>query len=286
VAKREERAQTVILVAAGGRTAGFIALADTIKPDAAEAIARFRGLGVEPVMITGDNARTAHAVAEQVGIREVLAQVLPADKAARVRALQREGKRVAMVGDGINDAPALMQADVGLAIGAGTDIAIESADVVLVGERLTAAVDAYHIARRTYGKTVQNLVLAFSFNGVGVPLATTGLVMPVWAMAAMAASVTTVLVNSFFGRLLSQRRPEARVEQLIFKVPSIHCGGCVTKIREELMKLPIVVTVEGDPQRKEVVIALRDGHGGRASIEAAITRAGHVVGEKGNGGRR
>ena len=287
VASREERAQTVILVGAGGRTAGFIALADTIKPDAAEAIARFRAAGIEPVMITGDNARTAHAVAEQVGIREVLAPVLPADKAARVRELQRQGKRVAMVGDGINDAPALMQADVGLAIGAGTDIAIESADVVLVGERLTAAVDAYHIAHRTHGKTVQNLALAFSFNGIGVPLATTGLVMPVWAMVAMAASVMTVLANSFFGRLLPRRsREQAPVEQVSLGVPSIHCGGCVTKIRDELMKLPNVVAVEGDPQRREVVVALRDGHGGRASIEAAITRAGHVVGEKRSGGRR
>ncbi len=125
----------MILVAAGGRAAGFIALADTLKADAAEAIARFRAAGIEPVMITGDNEQTARAVAEQLGITEVLAQVLPQDKAARVRELQRHGKRVAMVGDGMDNAPALMQADVGLAIGAGTDNAIESADVVLVGER-------------------------------------------------------------------------------------------------------------------------------------------------------
>ncbi len=281
---REERAQTVIVVAAEGRTAGFIALADTVKPDAREAIARFRAAGIEPVMITGDNERTARAVAEQVGITEVRAQVLPQNKAERVRDLQRQGKRVAMVGDGINDAPALMQADVGIAIGAGTDIAIESADVVLVGERLTAAVNAYHIARRTYGKTVQNLTLAFSFNGIGVPLATTGLVMPVWAMIAMAASVTTVLLNSFSGRLIPQRkRPESKLEQVTFTVPSIHCTGCVTKIRDELSKLPVVVAVDGDPASKQVVVTMRDGHGGRATVEQAITRIGHVVGEKGDG---
>jgi Cu+-exporting ATPase len=280
VAKREERAQTVILVGVDGRAAGFIALADTVKPDAAEAIARFRAAGIEPVMITGDNERTARAVAEQVGITEVLAQVLPHEKAARVRELQRQGKRVAMVGDGINDAPALMQADVGIAIGAGTDIAIESADVVLVGERLTAAVDAYHIARRTYGKTVQNLALAFSFNGIGVPLATTGLVMPVWALIAMAASVTTVLLNSFRGRLIPQRkRPEPRVEQVTLTVPSIHCTGCVTKIRDELSKLPAVVAVDGDAQSKQVVVTMRSADGGRATVEEAITRLGHVVGE-------
>ena len=280
VATREERAQTVIVVGVDGRAAGFIALADTVKPDAVEAIARFRAAGIEPVMITGDNERTARAVAEQVGITDVLAQVLPPDKAARVRELQRQGKRVAMVGDGINDAPALMQADVGIAIGAGTDIAIESADVVLVGERLTAAVDAYHIARRTYGKTVQNLTLAFSFNGIGVPLATTGLVMPVWAMIAMAASVTTVLLNSFWGRLIPQRpRREPQLEQVTLTVPSIHCTGCVTKIRDELSKLPVVVAVAGDPHSKQVVVTMRNGDGGRATVEAAITRIGHIVGE-------
>ncbi|OGK95703.1 MAG: copper-translocating P-type ATPase [Candidatus Rokubacteria bacterium RIFCSPHIGHO2_02_FULL_73_26] len=281
VAEREARAETVIAVAVDGRAAGLLGLADTVKPDAAEAIARFRAAGIEPMMITGDNERTARAVADRVGIRDVLAQVLPQDKAERVRALQRQGKRVAMIGDGINDAPALMQADVGLAIGAGTDIAIESADVVLVGERLTAAVDAYHIARRTYGKTVQNLALAFAFNGIGVPLATTGLVMPVWAMLAMAASVTTVLLNSFWGRLIPRRaRPAPPLERVTLTVPSIHCMGCVARIREALSKLPVVAAVDGDPERKQVVVTLRDGHGSRAIIEAAIARMGHVVGER------
>ncbi len=281
IASREERAQTVVVVGTERRAAGFIALADTVKPDAAEAIRRFRAAGIEPMMITGDNERTARAVAEQVGITRMMAQVLPQDKAARVRDLQQQGKRVAMIGDGINDAPALMQADVGLAIGAGTDIAIESADVVLVGERLIAAVDAYHIARRTYGKTLQNLSLAFSFNGIGVPLATTGLVMPVWAMIAMAASVTTVLLNSFSGRLIPQRRrPEPELEQVTFTVPSIHCMGCVTKIRDELSKLSVVAAVDGDPESKQVVVTMRDGHDGRTTVEEAIARLGHVVGEK------
>ena len=279
--KLEAQAQTVIALAKDGRAAGLIALADTVKEDAAEAIAQLRAARIEPIIITGDNARTARAVADQVGIREVLAQVLPQEKAERVRALQRQGKRVAMVGDGINDAPALMQADVGLAIGAGTDIAIESADVVLVGERLSAVVDAYHIARRTYRKTVQNLSLAFSFNGVGVPLAATGLIAPVWAMAAMAASVTTVLLNSFWGRLVPRlRHPAAAVQRVTLTVPSIHCQGCVTKIQETLAKLPSVVAVEGDPQTKQVVVTMRDGQGQVRAIEEAITRIGHIVGEK------
>jgi P-type E1-E2 ATPase len=153
-------------------------------------------------MITGDNERTARAVAHAVGIERVLARVLPGEKAARIRQLQAGGRRVAMVGDGINDAPALMQADVGIAIGAGTDIAIESSDVILVGGRLGGVVEAYHIGRRSYRKTVQNLSLAFTFNGIGVPAAATGLVHPVWAMVAMALSVSAVLLNSFGGRLL------------------------------------------------------------------------------------
>ncbi len=278
--EHEARARTVIAVASDGQPAGLLALADTVKEDAADAIARFRALGIEPVMITGDNELTARAVAAEVGIREVLAQVLPHQKAERVRELQRRGQRVAMVGDGINDAPALMQADVGLAIGAGTDIAIESADVVLVGERLTAAVDAYHIARRTYGKTVQNLALAFSFNGIGVPLAATGLVSPVWAMVAMAASVTTVLLNSFGGRLVPRVKGRAAaVERVTLRVPSIHCQGCVTKIQETLVQLPGVVSVEGDPVAREIVVAMRDGRGRLRAVEDALARIGHVVGE-------
>ncbi|MFQ6039622.1 MAG: heavy metal translocating P-type ATPase [Candidatus Poribacteria bacterium] len=198
----EEGGKTVVAAAVDENLLGLIAIADTLKEDAAETVRQMKAAGLEPVMMTGDNQRTAQAVARQVSVDEVMAEVMPDEKAAQVRALQAHGYRVAMVGDGINDAPALMQADVGIAIGAGTDIAIESADVILVGERLSAIMDVYHIGRNSYRKTVQNLILAFSFNGVGVPLATTGLVHPVWAMIAMVASVSIVLLNSFGGRLL------------------------------------------------------------------------------------
>ncbi len=277
----EARGRTVLAVARGDRAAGLLALADTVKPDAAPTVARLQALGLQPVMITGDNAGTARAVAAEVGITEVMAQVLPPDKAERVRALQRAGRRVAMVGDGINDAPALTQADVGLAIGAGADIAIEAADVVLVGDRLGAVVDAYHVARRTHRKTVQNLALAFSFNGVGVPLAAAGLVEPVWAMAAMAASVTAVLANSFLGRLIPRGRASAgEVQRVTLSVPSIHCEGCVKTLREAVGRLPAVVAVEGDPATKRMTITLRGGAAGRDAVEAAIVGAGHVVGEE------
>ncbi|MHB8718660.1 MAG: heavy metal translocating P-type ATPase [Candidatus Dormibacteria bacterium] len=193
----EEQAQTVVLVARDDEILGAIGIMDAIKPDAREAVDALRRRGMEPILVTGDNARVARAVGEQVRITEVRAQVLPDGKAEVVRELQAQGVRVAMVGDGINDAPALMQADIGIAMGAGTDIAIESADVILVGDRLTAIADAFDIATSSYRKTKQNLTLALVLNGVGVPAATTGLVNPVWAMVAMVTSVTLVLVNSF-----------------------------------------------------------------------------------------
>jgi Cu+-exporting ATPase len=148
------------------------------------------------VLVTGDNERTAHRVAEQLGIDQVRAGVRPEGKADVVRELQADGTRVAMVGDGINDAPALMQADVGIAAGGGTDIAVESADIVLLRDEVSAVLDARDISARSYRRTRGNVGLAFTFNGIGVPLATTGLVYPVWAMVAMAASVTAIFLNS------------------------------------------------------------------------------------------
>jgi P-type Cu+ transporter len=202
----EGRGQTVVGVAVDHESIGLIAIGDSLKDDAASAVASMRDAGMEPVMITGDNWRTAQAVAAAVGIEQVFAEVLPEEKAAEVRALQQDGQRVAMVGDGINDAPALTQADVGIAMGAGTDIAIESADIVLVGDHLQGVVESYRIAARSYTKTAQNVALAFAFNGIGVPAAVTGLVHPVWAMIAMGTSVTVVLLNSFGDRMLTVPR--------------------------------------------------------------------------------
>ena len=286
VAELETQAKTVIGISQNEKLIGLVAITDAIKEDAADSIRQMKEAGLTPVMITGDNEHTAKAVASAVGIKEVHAQVLPQDKAAKVRELQRQGFRVAMVGDGINDAPALMQADVGVAIGAGTDIAIESSDVILVGERLSGFVDAYHIAKRSFRKTVQNLSLAFTFNGIGVPLATTGLVHPVWAMIAMVASVSTVLVNSFAGRLIPKRaRKEVTevaerketVETLAFKVPTIHCEGCVQVIRDALSQLPPVAGVKGDAKKKRIEVAVRQGTLSREKIVEEISRIGHVV---------
>ncbi|GIX26915.1 MAG: copper-translocating P-type ATPase [Burkholderiales bacterium] len=270
----QSEGHTVIAVAVDGQLAGLIAIADPVKPEAKEVMARLREAGLQPVMLTGDHARTARAVAQTLGIAEYHAEVLPQEKAEVIRRLQGEGYRVAMVGDGINDAPALMQADVGIAIGAGTDIAIESADVVLIGERLTAVVEAFHIGRASYRKTVQNLALAFSFNGVGVPLATTGWVHPVWAMVAMAASVTAVLTNSFAGRLLPRRRLPRRAEAR-FVVANMHCERCLVAIREALLELDGVERVAGDPEAKQVIVTYRPDAIGAEGIRRAILARGY-----------
>ena len=203
VERLQRRGLTVSGVVRDGRLVGLVGIGDEIKEDAPATVRRLRDAGITPVMLTGDDERTARAVAETVGIDRVLADVLPDEKRAEIGRLQDRGNRVAMVGDGINDAPALTQADVGIAIGAGTDIAIEAADIVLIGDRLGGVVDAHEIGRESYRKTRQNLVAAFSFNGIGVAAATTGLVHPVFAMIAMVLSVSAVLANSFAGRLLS-----------------------------------------------------------------------------------
>ncbi|MDQ3529838.1 MAG: heavy metal translocating P-type ATPase [Actinomycetota bacterium] len=191
----EAAGHTVIVVAADNQALGAIALGDELRPDAADAVTAMQRAGLDPVLVTGDNERAARRVAEQLGITEVRAGVRPEGKAEIIRELQADGTRVAMVGDGINDAPALMQADVGIAAG-GTDIAVESADIVLLRDEVTAVLDARDISGRSYRRTRVNVGLAFTFNGIGIPLAATGLVYPVWAMVAMAASVTAIFINS------------------------------------------------------------------------------------------
>ena len=198
---RELEAQglTVIGVARDGVLLGLLALGDALRPDAAETVRRLHTLGIRTSLITGDNEEAARHFARAAGIDEVHARVLPAGKATLIRQLQQSA-RVAMVGDGINDAPALMQADVGIAFGGGADIAIESADVIILNQRLSGVLEAYAVSRNSYRKIVQNISLAFLFNGVGIPAAATGLIYPIWGMVAMAASVTAIFINSLWGR--------------------------------------------------------------------------------------
>jgi Cu+-exporting ATPase len=192
----EQQGRTAVVAAWDGAVRAVLMVADTVKPTSAEAIASLKDLGLRPVLLTGDNEATARAVAAEVGIDEVIAEVLPADKADVVRRLQAEGRVVAMVGDGVNDAPGLAQADLGLAIGTGTDVAIEASDLTLVSGDLRGAADAIRLSRRTLRTIKQNLGWAFGYNVAALPLAAAGLLNPLIAGLAMAFSSVSVVANA------------------------------------------------------------------------------------------
>jgi Cu+-exporting ATPase len=198
----EREGKTATLVAYDGALVGVVASADTVKPTASAAVSQLRARGLDVHLLTGDNERTARAVADQVGIdpENVRAEVLPDDKSAAVETIQAAGRTVMMVGDGVNDAPALAVADVGTAIGSGTDVAIEAADVTLLRDDPLDVVRAIRISGATLAKIKQNLVWAFGYNTAMIPLASLGLLQPVLAAGAMALSSVSVLANSLLFR--------------------------------------------------------------------------------------
>ena len=210
--RAEESGHTAVLAGWDGEARGVLVVSDTVKPSSRAAISELKRLGLRPVLLTGDNERTARAVAEQVGVDEVIAEVLPPDKAAVVRRLQEEGRVVAMVGDGVNDAPALAQADLGLAIGTGTDVAIEASDLTLVSGDLRAAVDAIRLSRATLRTIKQNLTWAFAYNVAALPLAMAGLLNPIVAGAAMAFSSVSVVANALRLRRFETSAPPRVLE--------------------------------------------------------------------------
>ncbi|MCJ2563164.1 MAG: heavy metal translocating P-type ATPase, partial [Candidatus Thermoplasmatota archaeon] len=222
----EGEGKTAVIVASNGTVIGTIAVADTLKDTSARAVQALKEKGIEVVMITGDNERTAKAMGRKLGIDSVLYEVLPQDKASEIARLQREGKKVGMVGDGINDAPALVQADVGIAIGGGTDVAIESGDIVLVRDDPLDVVASMELSSKTMSKIKQNLFWAFAYNTAGIPIAagilypTFGILLaPIIAAGAMAFSSVSVVTNS---RLLKRYVPEVkrlRVEQEVHEPP-------------------------------------------------------------------
>jgi Cu2+-exporting ATPase/Cu+-exporting ATPase len=199
----EEQGKTVVVIEIGEKKVGLIALSDTLKPEAKEAIAKLHKRGITVVMLTGDNRRAALYIAKQANIDTVIAEVMPAEKAGKIRELQAEGKNVAMVGDGINDAPALVEAQVGIAMATGTDIAIESAGVTLLHVDINKLVQAFELSRATMRTVKQNLFWAFIYNVIGIPIAA-GLLYPLWGIVlnpifaglAMAGSSVSVVTNS------------------------------------------------------------------------------------------
>jgi heavy metal translocating P-type ATPase len=287
----ESRGFTVIGVAREGALLGLLALGDALRSDAADAVKRLHRLGIRTSLITGDNEQAARHFARAAGIEEVHARVLPGEKATLIRKLQEEGARVVMVGDGINDAPALMQADVGIAFGSGADISTESADVIILNKRLGAVLDAYEISRHSYRKMIQNVSLAFSFNGIGIPLAATGLVYPIWGMVAMAASVTLIFINSLWGRGayffeavkgvghqagqpqdIAEGEPLADAEWL---VPNMVCEGCAEKISAALGPIAGVREVKPKVSRKRVLVRYEPGKVREQQLKEALGQAGY-----------
>ena len=207
VAQLQDQGKTVIGVAHNNRVLGLIAIADPLRPTSATAVAALQAMGIEVIMLTGDNRRTAERIAKEVGVTRFEAEMLPQDKAQRIAALKAEGHVVGMIGDGVNDAPALAAAQVSFAIGAGSDVAIHAADVTLMRSDLLSAVDAISLSRATFRKIKQNLFFAFIYNALGIPLAAAGLLNPVIAGAAMAMSSVSVVSNSL---LLKRWRPQKR----------------------------------------------------------------------------
>lgn len=284
--KLAQEGKTPLFFAEEERLLGVIAVADTVKSDSAEAIARLQALGRDVVLLTGDNERTAQAVASQIGVKRVLAQVLPQDKAQCVAQLQREGKRVAMVGDGINDAPALAKADVGLAIGAGTDIAIESADIVLMKSTLRDVVTAVELSGAVLRNIRQNLFWAFFYNAIGIPVAA-GVLYPAFGItlnpmiAAAAMSLSSVCV---VGNALRLRRYHT-AEQFTHKeeatmtktmtIEGMMCTHCSGRVESALNAID-GVSAKVDLEKKTAAVTLSADVADEV-LRKAVTDAGYEV---------
>lgn len=291
-----DKGKTAMYLAVDNRLAGIIAVADVVKPDSADAIARLQSMGLKTVMLTGDNRRTARAIADEVNIDEVVAQVMPGDKAEQVKKIQAEGGRVAMVGDGINDAPALAQADLGFAIGSGTDVAMESAGIVLMKDSLAGVVTAIELSRATLKNIKQNLFWAFFYNSAGIPLAA-GLfhlfggptLNPMFAAAAMAMSSVSVVTNALrlrnFNPSLEETAEtpsgtESQAKETKMKttigIDGMSCMHCAKNVTDKLNALEGISDTQVNLEEKKAVVK-SDKAVDEALVTQTITDAGYTV---------
>ena len=294
--------KTPLYFAAEGRLLGLVAAADPVKPTSAAAIRELRAMGLSVIMLTGDNARTAEAIRAKLGIEQVVAEVLPQDKEAQVRGLQQQGRRVAMVGDGINDAPALVRADVGVAIGAGTDVAIDSADVVLMKSDLWDLVNALRLSRATIRNIRENLFWAFFYNSIGIPVAagalySFGLVLnPMLGAAAMSLSSVCVVSNAlrlnFFKPKQAgvsglpqnnepcaqnaQPKGEPVMTEKTIRIEGMACGHCTARVEKALAGVAGVASVKADLEGKCARVTL-NAPVEDAALTAVVTDAGYEV---------
>ena len=291
-----EQGKTPLYFAVDGQLMGLIAVADTPKPTSAAAVSAFRSLGLEVVMLTGDNRRTAHAIGTQLGVDNVMAEVLPQDKEQVVSRLQQQGKIVAMIGDGINDAPALARADVGLAIGAGTDVAIESADIVLMKSDLLDAATAVELSRATLRNIKQNLFWAFFYNSIGIPLAAgvffhslNWQLNPTFAAAAMSLSSVCVVSNALRLRLFKSKfqsnLPDKPAQEIkggteimtkIMIIEGMMCTHCTGRVEKVLSALDGVSAVEMSLEGKSATLTLSKDVDNKVLTDA-VTEAGYQV---------
>lgn len=250
--------KTAVVIAKGGIVIGVIALQDTPRPTGEQVIAKMKHRGIRTVMLTGDAKQVAVPIAKKLGIDEVQAELLPGEKATAIEELQRKGYKVAMVGDGINDAPALAQSDVGIAIGAGTDVAIEAAGVILIGDRLIDVLNAVILGKASYKTMTNNVIIAVLFNFVGMLLATLGFITPMLAIVVMIVSIFSILINTLRIRTLKLESilPETMevLTETRFKVSNMVCEGCAEKITNALTALPGVKDVNSKVMQKQVLV--------------------------------
>lgn len=273
--------KTVVLVARAQDVVGVIALQDQPRRSAENLVAKLRARDIKTVMLTGDSQAVAQAIGKRLGIDDIRAELLPADKVTAIEALQKQGRSVAMVGDGINDAPALAQADVGIAIGAGTDVAIESAGVILIGDRLEDVMNALTLGKAAYRTLTVNVVIAVLFNVIGMVLAAFGLITPLLAVGWMILSIFAILLSTLRVRVLALERHDVNeassLAEVEFAVPNMVCEGCAEKISSALRAVPGVREVKPKVSQKHVVVRYEPQRVKEPELISAVGQAGFTA---------